>query len=290
MHGLSRTFARAAAEHPEGCGNAGLGRALLLVTTLALGGCSGSTSTTGKRIDLATRVAVDEDAGSEFTTAEGWRVKLDKAALAIGALHYFDGEPAVVRREAPARGALERFAMLFEGVAHAHPGHYQTGNALGEMLEPASVDLFSAPTKLGRGEGVTGTFRSARFTFANQVLGAAAKELGGKVALVEGTATKAGDANAKEIHFRLTAGFADITANVTRGEVAGCEFVQTDVETDGTVTLTLKPSIWFDLVDFTDVPPGTSDAPTEVPKGELAQIGFALGLVQLTAYEFTFSE
>jgi len=54
--------------------------------------------------------------------------------------------------------------------------------------------------------------------------------------------------------------------------------------------LTLKPSVWFDLVDFTDVPAGTSDAPTEVPKGDLAQIGFALGLTQLTAYRFAYSE
>src|SRR5262249_25416012 len=152
---------------------------VLPLLALALGGCSGSTSTTGRRVDLATRVEVGEDTGTEFTTAEGWQVKLDKAALAIGAFQYFDGEPAVVRRDPPPRGALERFAMLFEGVAHAHPGHYQAGNALGEMLEPASIDLFSAPVKLGRGTGVTGTFRSARFTFPNKVVGAAAKELGG---------------------------------------------------------------------------------------------------------------
>jgi hypothetical protein len=230
------------------------------------------------------------DAGSEFISAEGWRVKLDKAAVAVGALYYFDGEPAVVRRDAPERGALERFAMLFEGVAHAHPGHYQAGAALGQMLEPASVDLFSMPARLAQGNGVTGSFRSARFMFAQKAVGAAARELGGNVALVEGTATKVGDATGTEIHFRMTADFADITANVTGGEVDGCEFAPADVQTDGTVTLTLKPSVWFDLVDFAGVPPGTSEAPTDVPKSDVAQIGFALGLVQLTAYRFAFSE
>jgi hypothetical protein len=77
---------------------------------------------------------------------------------------------------------------------------------------------------------------------------------------------------------------------VTRGEVDGCEFKKTDVEEDGTVTLTFKPSIWFDLVDFSKVEPGTKDAPTEIPSGDIAQIGFTLGLVQLTAYNFSYSK
>src|SRR5262245_57620105 len=59
----------------------GLGAVLLVLATLTLGGCSGSTSTTGKRVSLATRVVSAPDTESEFTTAEGWRVKLSKAAV-----------------------------------------------------------------------------------------------------------------------------------------------------------------------------------------------------------------
>jgi hypothetical protein len=251
--------------------------------------CSAKESTAGKRVAFQTIATVDPEALSGFTTAVGWNVKLSRAAVAIGALHYFDGEPAVAHRDAPARGPLERFAMLVEGVAHAHPGHYQAGTALGEFLEPSSLDLLRTPAVLGRGDGVSGTFRSARFTFADKAVGSAARELASNVALAEGVATKSDAANAREIHFRLSAQFDDVTANVTRGEVDGCEFATTDVEGDGTITLTVNPRIWLDLVDFSDVAEGTSAAPTQVAEGETAQIGFALGLVQLTAYRFAFS-
>lgn len=267
----------------------GLTLGAAIFAALLLVACSAKESTAGKRVGLRTVATVDPEALSEFTTAVGWNVKLSRAAVAVGALHYFDGEPAVARRDAPARGPLERFAMLFEGVAHAHPGHYQAGTALGEFLEPSSIDLLRTPAVLGRGDGVSGTFRSARFTFADKVVGGASRELASNVALAEGVATKSGEANARQIHFRLSAKFEDITANVTRGEVDGCEFATTDVESDGTVTVTVNPRTWLDLVDFSEVAEGTSDAPTQVEKGETAQIGFALGLVQLTAYEFAFS-
>ena len=77
---------------------------------------------------------------------------------------------------------------------------------------------------------------------------------------------------------------------MTKGEVDGCVFDTADVQDDGTVTLTFEPKIWFDLVDFSKVDPGTADAPTEIPHGDIAQIGFALGLVQLTAYHFAYSK
>jgi hypothetical protein len=77
---------------------------------------------------------------------------------------------------------------------------------------------------------------------------------------------------------------------VTNGEVDGCAFEEADVQGDGMVTLTVKPSIWFELVDFSAVAPGTQQEPTEVEHGSKAQVGFALGLVQLTAYRFSFSE
>jgi hypothetical protein len=226
-------------------------------------------------------------------TAFGWHVKLDRAAIAVGSLYYFDGEPAFVRRDAPARGPLERLASLFEGVAHAHPGHYQAGDALGEMLEPGSVDLFAVPASLGAGDGVTGTYWSGRFTFAKKVVGKAAHELDASAAFAEGTAVKVGDAGADgatEIHFRVAATFDELAKSVTMGEVDGCEFEKTDVEGDGTITLTVKPSIFFDYVDFSKIAPGTSAAPTEIPAGDVAHIGFERGLVQLTAYHFGFSK
>ncbi|HEX7670309.1 MAG TPA: hypothetical protein VF395_12025, partial [Polyangiaceae bacterium] len=233
----------------------------VLAVCVGLPACGSKGATTGRRVVFETRAAVDPEFESEFVTSFGWKVKIDRAAVAIGSLYYFDGEPAFVRNDGEGPGPLERVArFLGEGVAHAHPGHYQAGNALGQMLEPSSVDLFAAPAALGPGDGVTGTYRSARFTFADKAVGAAANELGGHAALAEGTATKTSDGGASVIHFRVSADFATLAKNVTKAEVDGCEFDETDVGGDGTVTVTFKPSIWFDLVDFSKVPPGTADA------------------------------
>lgn len=262
----------------------------VVAVVLGLAGCSGKGTTTGKRVTFETRAAADAEVRGAFLTSFGWNVKLDKAAVAVGSLYYFDGEPAFVEHPVPRRGPLERFASFFgEGVAHAHPGHYQAGGALGQMLEPGSVDLFATSTKLGAGDGVTGTYRSARFTFAKKDTGVAASELSGHAAFAEGTATKDGDGGVATIHFRVWADFPDLAKSVKEGEVDGCEFQETDVENDGTVTVTVKPSVWFDLVDFSKVEPGTAEAPTEIPHGDIAQIGFALGLVQLSAYHFGYS-
>src|SRR5262245_55699543 len=106
----SRTMRRNAA--PRGLT---LGAAIL--AALVQVACSAKHSTAGKRVGLQTVATVDPAALSEFTTAVGWNVKLYRAAVAIGALYYFDGEPAVARRDAPTRRPLEGFARLFEGVA-----------------------------------------------------------------------------------------------------------------------------------------------------------------------------
>jgi hypothetical protein len=269
-------------------------RGSLLVVALALfgtlAGCSAKDATTGKRVTLKTRATVEADSRTEFSTSFGWSVKLDEAVVAVGALYYFDGEPPFVRRDTPRPGPLERVAGWFgEGVAHAHPGHYQAGDAVGQMLEPGSVDLFATPVALGAGEGVTGTYWSAEFRFASKAVGAAAGKLAGHVAVAKGTATRSGDGGSTTVHFRITADFADVAKNVTEGEVDGCAFKKSDVEDDGTVTLTFKPSVWFDLVDFANIAPGTAEAPTEIAAGDIAHTGFVLGLVQLTAYAFSYA-
>jgi hypothetical protein len=221
--------------------------AVALLVGFALQGCGGTDATTGGRVSLKTVAQVDPEIESTFTTAVGWKVRLDKAAVAVGSLYYFDGEPAFVQLAPPPRkNLLQRFTGYFaEGVAHAHPGHYVAGNAVGQMLESGSVDLFDVPAPLGAGDGVTGPFRSARFTFAESPTGSASRELDGHVALAEGTAVKANDAEAEPIHFRIYADFADVAKSVTHGEVDGCAFApQADVEANGTITLTFKPTAY----------------------------------------------
>ena len=258
-----------------------------LAGAVLIEGCSSSDSGTGgHRVVLATRVDVEPDAKTTFTTGIGWNVTLTSALIATGPFAYFDGAPPLVLQRA--RRNWE-FAQRFLGLssAHAHPGHYQAGNALGEMRVPWSVDLFAGPANLADGDGVTGTYRSGRFTFSVPPAGPAADALGGHAAIAQGVAEKEGQE--KRI-FRAIADLADIEKSATDGHIEGCEFVETDVETDGVVTAVVDPKVWFDLVDFSQIPEGSADAPSEFPAKSQPEIAFAQGVAQLSAYKFSFTK
>jgi len=152
------------------------------------------------------------------------------------------------------------------------------------VTTPATADLFAGRVVLPDGNGITGLYRSARLTLAAPTSEPARTQLGGQVAVVEGVARK----GEQTVYFRLSASFADVARSVTQGQVDGCAFNEAEVEEDGTVTVTVKPHVWFNLVDFTGVAPGTTNAPTEIAVGETPQIAFVLGLVQLSAYHFSY--
>ena len=159
------------------------------------------------------------------------------------------------------------------------------------MITPSSYDLFAnEPVALADGNGVTGTYRSARFVFPQSPVGPMAASLDGHIAVVEGTATRASDSAAEPpIHFRMTANFSDIARSASLGEVDGCDFTETNVDGSGTVHLVIHPSIWFNLVDFSSLDAGSDAAPTDVDAGTQPYVAFALGLAQLSAYGFSFS-
>jgi hypothetical protein len=260
-------------------------RKILLATTFssALVAVScGSDSTSGHPVRLHTALVADPEIDGPFATETGWMVQLDQAAVSLGALYYFDGEPAFVERAR--RSLLAQFAALFRTpIAHAHPGHYIAGAALGQMVVPAASVLSSEPVELSEGNGLTGLYRSARLVLAADE--SDAEPLAGGVAVLQGRASKDG----VTVHFKLSASYADVARSVSKGEVNGCVFDESEVERDGTVTVTVTPHIWLDLVDFADVAPGSAEQPTEIAHGELAQIAFALGVAQLSAYHFSFT-
>lgn len=262
----------------------------LSVAGLALGAgiqaCSSDSkdATSGKRVVLHTRVAVDDVATAKFASAVGWNITLTKALVSAGPFYYFDGAPPLVLREEH-KGWQYAARLLGLGLAHAHPGHYQAGNAMGQMLESASIDLLDGAFDLPNGEGVTGTYRSARFTFAAPA-GSGSGSLDGHVALTEGKAEKDGE---PPRFFRAFADLDAIEKSASQAHIEGCEFTEVDVEDDGTVTATVNPKIWFDLVDFAGADEGSADAPAEFPDDSQPQIAFVLGVTQLSAYKFRYS-
>jgi hypothetical protein len=273
---------------------AGMKPALTGIAIALLVACSNTgNKTSGSVVLLHTSVSTDPEIQSTFLTSFGWNVKLTAARVALASLYYFDGPPAFVKNDMPTLTPADRVEQLLGiGVAYAHPGHYQAGQAMGQMITPSTYDLFAdTPVALADGNGVTGAYRSGRFVFPQTPSGPNADKLDGHIAVVEGTATKASDAAAQPpIHFRMSADYSDITRSAALGEVDGCDFTETNVDGNGTVHLVIHPSVWFNLVDFSSLDAGNSAAPTDVDAGTQPYVAFALGLAQLSAYSFSFSK
>ncbi|MFT3837910.1 MAG: hypothetical protein QM723_13040 [Myxococcaceae bacterium] len=254
-----------------------------LTLLLMLGSC-GENKTTGKPVLLHTELTTDLNAEHSFVTDYGWKVTLDKAAIATGPFYYYDGEPAFT---AVHRTHLQELVEFFEPIhsAWAHPGHYIAGNAMGQMTEASSVDLLDGGiVTLPDGNGVTGPVRSATFSFSSPDAGPALDTLDGHTVVASGQAEFDGGT----VYFVFNGEMADIEATAEAAQITGCTFDPTDFVADsGTVLVTVKPKIWFNLVDFSQVPAGTATAPTVIAPSSTAHIAFALGLGQLSAYEFS---
>lgn len=257
-----------------------------LAVALCIEAC-GSDEGGGQRVLLGTRVEPVVGAES-FSTAFGWNVTLSRALIATGPFYYFDGAPPVVQLAPPRRGP--RWPALGEllglSPAFAHPGHYKAGEALGQMLQPWSIDLLAGGADLPAGDGVSGLYRSASFSLTSPPEGPFSADLNGHAAVVEGVAERDG---AERLHFVATADLADIERSAANGYIDGCEFKELEVEHDGRVTVQVTPKVWFDLVDFSELQPAANGDPVEFPVDSQPKIAFALGLAQLSAYEFSFA-
>jgi hypothetical protein len=266
-------------------GSGALLSALALTLAVTTEGCGADSqgATSGRRVVLHTRVAIDKAALSKFTSTVGWDITLSAAAVSAGPFHYFDGVPPLVQRD---EQRTWQYAAHFLGLgtAHAHPGHYQAGNAMGQMLESSSANLRGGAVDFPDGDGITGVYRSARFTLA-QPSGSAAKLLNGHVAMAEGLAERAGQ---PPRYFRAFADLSDVEAHASKGRVEGCELKEVDVRADGTITASIDPRVWFELVDFSGLAEGSADAPVAFSPDSDAQIGFVLGVSQLSAYTFSY--
>ncbi|WP_437924362.1 hypothetical protein WMF37_35820 [Sorangium sp. So ce291] len=274
---------------PGAAGLLALTAGALTAGALAAGcGAGDGDTTTGKRLTLATQVAPDAASVEPFTNALGWTVTLSKAHLSIGPLHYFEGAPVTARRAPPARAPslLEQLARWAVPEAHAHPGHYQAGEARGLMAEPTSVDLLRGTTPLAEADAVSGVVRSARFTFGAPPAGPFAAALDGHVVAVEGRAQKGDLARV----FRARALAADVRSDAT-GEpaVEGCVFEEVFLDGPGVVTLVVKPAVWLDQVDFEEVAEGEGGAPVDLEPESQALRGFTRGLKKGTAYALSFA-
>ncbi len=210
--------------------------------TFAPAACTESSgTTTGKRLTVALRVRAAEG-GSPIVNKKGWTVTLTKAAISTGPFYLYEGAPIFSLAEPPVSAPFRlRDFLPRSSVAHAHPGHYVAGEARGQMLTSNSVDLMTGEVDYPRIEAVSGITRSGTFSFASPATGPAAEELGNHVIVVEGTAAKATLARS----FRAEINPADVLHD---GQliVEGCPFKEVDMQTNGTVTLSVSLGQWFE--------------------------------------------
>ena len=267
-----------------------LGVALVLAVSVAA--CSDDV-TSGKKVVLATEVslapasATGGKGGAAFLNDAGWQVSLDKVAVAGAALNYYSGAPLLALHHTKPT-LLERLSGLVEGTAYAHPGHYSEGDTLGEMLTPFDAEFAKGSVKLANGTGITGTFRSARFTFdGTRTLAGKA----GATVYLAGSATKDGVTRL----FTATATQAEVVDVENLPRVEGCSFTPSGgisdgvaVTDNGTIHLQVAPILWLSDVDFSDAAAGTE--PTELPPESRARRAFVRNLKGAAAFQFSYEK
>jgi hypothetical protein len=259
--------------------------ALSLSGGVLASGCGSEDTTTGARVTLATQITAGDEPGAPFDNGVGWTITIDKAWLSVGDLYYFDGAPITASLTAPARAPRTPLDWLAISSAHAHPGHYVEGNAVGQMLSPQTVDLMAAMTDLASAEAVSGTYRSARFSFGSPPQGALAGALDGHVMVVEGTGTK-GDLTRV---FRGALDEADVLDAAKLPDVEGCIFDEVAVEADGTVLIEVDLPLVFDQVELDELPESTDGKPVDMPRDSPAFNAFSRGARKGAVFHFSYA-
>lgn len=261
----------------------------VLLGSVAAGcGDSSKDETSGRRVSLRFKTQATPESGTAFVNAYGWSIQLSRALLSVGSQYFFEGEPNLTVHSVPMSPA-PRTTFLRIGIreAQAHPGHYDPGAAMGEVLDPGSSDLLGGLAELAVGSGVSGWYRSARFTFGSPATGAFKDALGDYVAVVEGSAAK----NGAVLQFVATAKRDQVLATDTeRPVVDGCAFGPVDVESDGVVTLKIDVRVWVDQIPFdqVNVPAVGTTAPLE--PGSVPHKAFIRGLQKTDGYVYEISQ
>ena len=131
---------------------------------------------------------------ADATTSVGWHVVIDRAAIAMGPVRWYEGEPLFGQRW------LGRFQF---GVAEAHPGHYVPGEALADVTSQRAIDLLApGGVDLETATGVTGDANSAAIELRapSADLGPAGTILGGHTLTLRGVATR----DTTTVHFDVS--------------------------------------------------------------------------------------
>ena len=197
-----------------------------------------------------------------FTNDMGWTINLESAWVVVGPVYFFSGEPLF---------SLRRILDWFDPIpkAMAHPGHYVAGEALGQVLGSAKVELLAVePEPLGSGTGVTGTYNSARVFLSPKD--------GGASVFVKGIATK----DDTEIDFK---GELDVEVKL-EGLPCGIEMT---AGRPGSLVLHVDPRVWLKRVEFSKLAGPDQDGMYYFEEGSSSHSAFVRGVDNAGAFSFS---
>jgi hypothetical protein len=240
--------------------------------------CGLETTASGQkvRVDIVAKASKESES---FTNAAGWNVRISKALATTGPLYFYDS--AVPFAQRPPTPSRQEFFSLRS--AFAHPGHGSSGSAVAELLTFSSVDLVVGGT-LGTAQVVTGTIRSAAFSFSAPARGSLAKELGDRAVVLEGTAEK----DTARQAFRFDIQLDELGGVGGEATISGCPFEEARVATNGVIELEVKIPLWFDQVDFTNIPSPTEQVP-DTTESKRARNQLIRGMKAGLGYTFSFT-
>jgi hypothetical protein len=188
-------------------------------------------------------IVVDGSHVVEVTTDLGFEINLSEARLALADLEFTTAGELHSARLTP---GISRF---FVASAHAHPGHYEGGEIIGEAKGRFLVDWFEGDeAELATATLIASEYTSANFTFARGDDELDSQDLlSGHTAVLGGVARRDG--------FELA--FTFVVDSPEDRLLVGAPFEATIIENeDGEILFRLEPrdelgtSTLFDSVDF----------------------------------------
>lgn len=176
---------------------------LVLLAPLPLAPLSCDAASEAPRVQL--EVTADGSGLTDLTNDLGFEITLDEARVAISGLVFtaageVHSAAPTVAPEQPGTLALRWLGQLLVPRAHAHPGHHQGGEVIGELPGRHVVD-FLAPSPLGQATLIAASYDAANFTF---VRASTEDGLDAGDALVGHTARLSGTARAGEVEIAFT--------------------------------------------------------------------------------------
>ena len=233
----------------------------LVVASLTVGALCGCGDDSGPR---RTTFPVDVVASTAtgLTNDFGYTVDIQQARMRLGPITCYSGEPLFTQSEPTWRRWLAKLWPV--GTAHAHPCHYQEGQALAELTCSHEVDLLASSTRLGTASGVTGSYRSVRVDLS--------KASGNPTVTIQGKATKSN---------------SSISFSASLSPDTAVKGVALNAEVDGrpgTLALRVDLKSWVDHVDFSKL---SGAAPVTVASGSQAENALVRGITSTSAFQFT---